>query len=81
MVSVLDPVSGTSIAEEKDYKASETTFSTSSFDVHTPSGGMSGHVPPRVDEVLNADHLCFFVQQVVESWHQVQLGAARDDHL
>jgi len=43
MVSVLDPVSGTSIAEEKDYKASETTFSTSSFDVQTPAGGMSGH--------------------------------------
>jgi hypothetical protein len=43
MVSVLDPVTGTSIAEEKDYKASETTFSTSSFDVQTPAGGMSGH--------------------------------------
>ena len=43
MVSVLDPVTGTSIAEEKDYKASETTFSTSSFDVQTTAGGMSGH--------------------------------------
>src|SRR5216684_1345610 len=27
IVSVLDPVSGWSLAEEKDYKASETTFS------------------------------------------------------
>jgi transposase len=23
-------------------------------------------VPPRVDEVLDADHLCFFVHRVVE---------------
>jgi hypothetical protein len=43
MVSVLDPVSGKSIAEEKDYKASETTFSTASLDVQTPAGGLSGH--------------------------------------
>jgi hypothetical protein len=43
MVSVLDPVSGKSIAEEKDYKASETTFSTTSLDVQTPVGGLSGH--------------------------------------
>ncbi|MEA3007825.1 MAG: hypothetical protein QOI94_3094, partial [Acidobacteriaceae bacterium] len=43
MVSVLDPVSGTSIAEEKDEKASETTFATAIFDVQTPAGGMSGH--------------------------------------
>jgi hypothetical protein len=43
MVSVLDPVSGKSIAEEKDYKASETTFSTASLDARTPVGGLSGH--------------------------------------
>jgi hypothetical protein len=43
MVSVLDPVSGRSLAEEKDYKASETTFSTASLDVQTPAGGLSGH--------------------------------------
>jgi len=43
MVSVLDPVSGTSIAEEKDYKISEATFSTSSLDVQTPAGGVSGN--------------------------------------
>jgi hypothetical protein len=43
IVSVLDPVSGKSIAEEKDYKASETTFSTASLDVQTPAGGLSGH--------------------------------------
>jgi hypothetical protein len=43
MASVLDPVSGKSIAEEKDYKASETTFSTASLDVQTPVGGLSGH--------------------------------------
>ncbi len=43
MVSVLDPVSGRSISEEKDYKASETTFSTVSLDVQTPAGGLSGH--------------------------------------
>jgi predicted secreted hydrolase len=43
MVSVLDPVSGASIAEEKDYKASEATFSTSSLDVQTPAGGVSGN--------------------------------------
>jgi predicted secreted hydrolase len=43
MVSVLDPVSGASIAEEKDYKGSEATFSTSSLDVQTPAGGVSGN--------------------------------------
>jgi hypothetical protein len=43
MVSVLDPVSGKSLSEEKDYKSSETTFSTTSLDVQTPSGGVSGH--------------------------------------
>src|SRR5712692_3004241 len=42
MVSVLDPVSGRSLSEEKDYKVSETTFSTASLDVQTPSGGVSG---------------------------------------
>ena len=42
IVSVLDPVSGRSLAEEKDYKASETTFSTASLDLQTPSGGLSG---------------------------------------
>src|ERR1700736_4078479 len=43
MVSVLDPVSGKSVSEEKDYKLSETTFSTTSLDVQTPSGGLSGN--------------------------------------
>jgi hypothetical protein len=43
MVSVLDPVSGKSISQEKDYAVSETTFSTASLDVQTPSGGLSGH--------------------------------------
>ena len=42
MVSVLDPVSGKSLSEEKDYKPSETTFSTAYLDVQTPSGGISG---------------------------------------
>src|SRR5260221_1405435 len=42
IVSVLDPVSGRSLAEEKDYKASETTFSKASLDVQPPSGGLSG---------------------------------------
>jgi hypothetical protein len=42
IVSVLDPVSGRSLAEEKDYKASETTFSAASLDVGTPSGGLTG---------------------------------------
>src|ERR1700716_721722 len=42
IVSVLDPVSGKSLAEEKDYRASETTFSAASLDVQTPSGGLSG---------------------------------------
>src|SRR5260370_3636688 len=45
MVSVLDPVSGKSLSEEKDYKPSETTFSTASLDVQTPSARMSGHGP------------------------------------
>jgi hypothetical protein len=43
MVSVLDPVSGKSLSEEKDYEPSETTFSTASLDVQTPAGGLSGH--------------------------------------
>ena len=42
IVSVLDPVSGKSLAEEKDYRASETTFSAASLDVRTPSGGLTG---------------------------------------
>jgi Lipocalin-like domain/CrtC N-terminal lipocalin domain len=42
IVSVLDPVSGKSLAEEKDYKASETTFSAASLDVRTPTGGLTG---------------------------------------
>src|SRR5260370_13377547 len=42
MVSVLDPVSGKSLSEEKDYKPFETTFSTACSDGQTPSGGMSG---------------------------------------
>jgi hypothetical protein len=42
IVSVLDPVSGESLAEEKDYKASETTFSAASLDVRTPSGRLTG---------------------------------------
>jgi lipocalin-like protein/hydroxyneurosporene synthase CrtC len=56
MVSVLDPVSGKSISEEKDYKVSETTFSTASLDVQTPSGGLSGdasamHVTGRFQRI------------------------------
>jgi hypothetical protein len=43
MASVLDPVSGKSLAEERDYKVSETTFSTTSLEVQTPAGGLSGH--------------------------------------
>ena len=42
MVSVLDPVSGKSLSEEKDYEPSETTFSTAVLDVQTPAGGLSG---------------------------------------
>jgi hypothetical protein len=42
MVSVLDPVSGKSLSEEKDYRPSETTFSTAFFEVQTPAGGLSG---------------------------------------
>src|ERR1700738_1058536 len=42
IASVLDPVSGKSIAEEKDYKDSETTFSTTSLDVQPPAGGVRG---------------------------------------
>src|ERR1700730_7933796 len=42
IVSVLDPVSGESLGEEKDYKISETTFSAASLDVRTPSGGLTG---------------------------------------
>jgi hypothetical protein len=42
MVSVLDPVSGKSLSEEKDYEPSETTFSTAALDVQTPAGGLSG---------------------------------------
>src|ERR1700730_10672332 len=42
IVSVLDPVSGKSLGEEKDYKISETTFSAASLDVRTPSGGLTG---------------------------------------
>src|ERR1700716_291701 len=41
MASVLDPVSGRYLAEEKDYKASETIFSTASLNVQTPAGGLS----------------------------------------
>src|ERR1700737_4025574 len=56
MVSVLDPVSGKSIAEERDYKDSETTFSTTSLDVQTPVGGVSGdasamHVTGRFQRI------------------------------
>jgi hypothetical protein len=56
MVSVLDPVSGKSLSEEKDYKPSETTFSTASLDVQTPSGGLSGdasamHVTGRFQRI------------------------------
>src|ERR1700732_935887 len=40
MASVLDPVSRKSIAEERDYKDSETTFSTTSLDVQTPVCGV-----------------------------------------
>jgi predicted secreted hydrolase len=53
---VLDSVSGKSLAEEKDYKVSETTFSTASLDVQTPSGGVSGdasaiHVTGRFQRI------------------------------
>jgi hypothetical protein len=56
MASVLDPVSGKSIAEEKDYKDSETTFSTTSLDVQTPAGGVRGdasaiHVTGRFQRI------------------------------
>src|SRR5258706_4792528 len=43
MVSVLDPVSGKSLSEEKDYKPSETTFSPASFNVQTPAAGIGGN--------------------------------------
>ena len=43
IVSVLDPVSGKSIAEEKVYPVLQTTFSTKSLDVRTPSGAISGN--------------------------------------
>src|SRR6202047_5351716 len=56
MASVLDPVSGKSIAEERDYKDSETTLSTTSLDVQTPVGGVSGdasamHVTGRFQRI------------------------------
>jgi hypothetical protein len=56
MVSVLDPVSGKYLTEEKDYKDSETTFSTASLEVQTPSGGVSGdasamHVTGRFQQI------------------------------
>jgi hypothetical protein len=56
MASVLDPVGGKYLAEEKDYKASETTFSTTSLDVQTPAGGLSGdasamHVTGRFQRI------------------------------
>jgi len=42
IASVLDSVSGKSVAEERDYKASETTLSTPSLYVQTPVGGLIG---------------------------------------
>jgi hypothetical protein len=56
MVSVLDPVSGRYLTEEKDYQPSETTFSTTSLDLQTPSGGVSGdasamHVTGRFQRI------------------------------
>jgi hypothetical protein len=56
MVSVLDPVTGKSLSEEKDYKPSEVAFSTASLDVQTPTGGLSGdasamHVTGRFQRI------------------------------
>ncbi len=42
MASVLDP-SGEFVVEERNYRASETTLSTASLNVQTPSGGVTGH--------------------------------------
>ena len=42
MASVLDSVSGKFVVEEKNYQASETTLSTASLNVQTPSGGLTG---------------------------------------
>ncbi len=44
MASVLDHVSEKFVVEERDFKASETTFSATSLDVQTPVGGLSGDV-------------------------------------
>src|SRR5260370_29021504 len=46
MASVLDSVSGKFVVEEKNYQASETTLSTASLNVQTPSGGLTGDASP-----------------------------------
>jgi predicted secreted hydrolase len=56
MASVLDHVSGKFVVEERNYKASETSFSTASLDVQTPVGGLSGdasamHVTARLERI------------------------------
>jgi predicted secreted hydrolase len=56
MASVLDHVSGTFVVEERNYKDSETSFSTASLDVQTPVGGLSGdasamHVTARLQRI------------------------------
>jgi predicted secreted hydrolase len=56
MASVLDHVSGKFVVEERNYKASETSFSTASLDVQTPVGGLSGdasamHVTARLQRI------------------------------
>jgi predicted secreted hydrolase len=56
MASVLDHVSGKFVVEERNYKVSETTFSTASLDVQTPVGGLSGdasamHVTARFQRI------------------------------
>jgi predicted secreted hydrolase len=56
MASVLDSVSGKFVVEERNYKASETTLSTASLDVQTPSGGLTGdasamHVTARFQRI------------------------------
>src|SRR6266852_9770653 len=42
MASVLDSVGGKFVVEERNYQDSETTLSTASLNVQTPSGGLNG---------------------------------------
>jgi len=56
MASVLDSVGGKFVVEERNYQDSETTLSTASLNVQTPSGGLTGdasamHVTARFQRI------------------------------